>query len=124
MRTEPSNRTPDDRSDSAPIIGGTEEEKARIVRRGSCLLRSCFVAIVATAIFEGVVLGWTKFGWVGAILGPFAIYVGGALIGVLAGVVLIGATTFGDRHERPKPRAGGGPRPLPPEDDEGDAPRS
>ncbi len=36
--------------------------------------RSCVVVVLALLIFEGVVLGGTRFGWLGALLGPFVIY--------------------------------------------------
>ena len=115
-------RPPGDQSHRSPIIGDTDEERASLTRRGTLFLRSCFAIVIATMIFEGVVLGGIKFGWVGAILGPFAIYAVSAVIGVLSAVILIGVTTFGDRPMRPKPPAGGGPRPLPPGDEQLDGP--
>jgi hypothetical protein len=90
--------TPGDEDDIPSfIVGSTREERARIARRATFALRSCLVVVVVTLIFEGVVLGGTRFGWIGAIVGPFAIYLAGGVLGILGALGLMLLAHFADR---------------------------
>jgi hypothetical protein len=109
--------------DLPPFIEGTPEERARIARRGSFVLRSCLVVVIATMIFEGVVLGGTRFGWIGAIVGPFAIYLGGVVLGLLGFMALLTVAHVADRgRDRPEKRGRGASPPHPLADDQLDRP--
>ena len=118
-------REPGDEDDIIPsFIEGTPEERARIARRGRFVLRSCLVVVIATIIFEGVVLGGTRFGWIGAVLGPFAIYLAGGVLGILGAVALTLVAHFADRgRDRSKERARGTSTSHPLGDDQLDGPK-
>ena len=77
------------------------------------MIRSCFVAVISTLIFEGIVLGGTRFGWIGAVLGPFAIYLFGVVLGILGAIALTVVAHFADRGpDRAKERGPSTAHPL------------
>jgi hypothetical protein len=90
MSNEAPRSRPDQPHDPGSIVQDAPAGRDAIGRRETFILRSCLGVILAVLIFEGVVLGGTRFGWVGALLGPFVIYASAVAIGLVGTLFCFG----------------------------------